>query len=54
MLGFPVHNEPIKEPFATQIRETLRRKATGEFTEEELKRIEHTKKVLSRYKAIWV
>lgn len=54
MLGFPEHNEPIKEPFASQIREALRRRATGEYNEEELKQMERSKEILSKFEAIWV
>jgi len=53
MLGFPSHNKPIEEPFASQIREKLIRYAKGEFTEEEIQQMKHSKEILSQYHAVW-
>lgn len=43
----------IKEPFASEIREKLKRYAKGEFTEEELKQQERSKEILKEYNAVW-
>lgn len=55
MLGFD-HKKTIiiKEPYASQIREKLLRYRKGEFTEEEIKKIENQKEISKKYKAIWV
>ena len=54
MLGIEKINIVIKEPFASKIREQLKRYHNNELTEEEKKQIEKTKKILKRYNAIWV
>lgn len=53
MLGFPSHNEPIKEPYASQIREKLVRYSKGEYTEEEKAFMDKMKKISKQYKAVW-
>ncbi len=54
MLGIEKINIVIKEPFASQIRERLRRYRNNELTKEERKQIEKTKRILKKYNAIWV
>ena len=54
MLGIEKINVVIKEPFASQIREKLKRYHNNELTEEERKQIEKSKKILEKYNAIWV
>ena len=54
MLGIEKINVVIKEPFASQIREKLKRYRNNELTEEERKQIEKSKKILEKYNAIWV
>ena len=55
MLGIENQKSTIvKEPFASKIRKKLKRYRNNNLTEEELKQIEKTKKILKKYKAIWV
>lgn len=54
MLGFERPHEPIKEPFASQLIEKLKRIYTGEYNEEDLSQIKRSKEILSKYHAIWV
>lgn len=54
MLGIEKINVVIKEPFASQIREKLRRYRNNELTEEEREQIEKSKRILKKYNAIWV
>lgn len=54
MLGIEKINVIIKEPFASQIREKLRRYRNNELTKEERKQVEKSKKILEKYNAIWV
>ena len=54
MLGIEKINVVIKEPFASQIREKLKRYRNNELTEEERKQVEKSKKILEKYNAIWV
>lgn len=54
MLGIEKINIVIKEPFASQIMERLRRYRNNELTEEEREQIEKTKRILKRYNAKWV
>ena len=54
MLGIEKVNIIIKEPFASQIREKLKRYRNNELTEDERKQIEKTKRTLKKYNAIWV
>ena len=54
MLGIEKINIVIEEPFASQIREKLRRYHNNELTEEERERIEKSKRILEKYNAIWV
>lgn len=49
MLGFQSNNEPIKEPFVSEIIDKLERYRKGEFTKEELKQQERSKKILNEY-----
>ena len=44
----------IKEPFASQIREKLKRYRNNDLTEEEREQIEKSKRILKKYNAIWV
>ena len=50
----PPHTEPIKEPFASEIRDKLYRYSHGMFTEEELQKMKHMKEISSKYNAVWV
>lgn len=54
MLGFPSHNEPIKEPFASQIREALIRHATKNYNLQEIEQIKRSKRINKMYKAVWL
>jgi hypothetical protein len=54
MLGIEKTNIVIKEPFASKIREKLKRYRNNDLTEEELKQIEKSKIILKKYNAIWV
>lgn len=54
MLGIEKVNIIIKEPFASQIREKLKRYRNNELTEEERKQIEKTKRTLKKYRARWI
>lgn len=54
MLGIEKINIVIKEPFASKIRERLKRYRNNELNEEDRKQIERTQKVLQKYNAIWV
>lgn len=54
MLGIEKINIVIEEPFASQIREKLRRYRNNELTEEEREQIEKSKRILKKYNAIWV
>lgn len=53
MLGFSSHNEPIKEPYASQIREKLIRYATKNYSKEDLTEIKRSKEILSKYYGVW-
>ena len=53
MLGFPSHNEPIKEPYASQLREKLMRYTTKNYSKEDLAEIKRSKEILSKYHAVW-
>ena len=53
MLGFDTAREPIKEPFASQIRDVIRRISTGQLNENDIKVIEETEKRGSTYEVIW-
>lgn len=50
----PPHTEPIKEPFASEIRDKLYRYSHGMFTEEELQKMKRMKEISSKYNAVWV
>ena len=54
MLGIEKINVISKEPFASQIREKLRRYRNNELTKEERKQVEKSKKILEKYNAIWI
>lgn len=54
MLGIEKINIIIKEPFASQIREQLKRYHNNELTEEEKKQIEKSKNILKKYNAKWI
>ena len=54
MLGIEKINVVIKEPFASQIREKLRRYRNNELTEKEREQVKKSKKILEKYNAIWV
>jgi hypothetical protein len=54
MLGFE-NKKPfvVTGKYAKELREKLRRYRTGEFNEEDLRQMERSKKILSKYNAIW-
>ena len=54
MLGFE-RNEPfiVSGKYAKKLRERLERYRTGNFNEEDRRMMERSKKILSKYKAIW-
>ena len=54
MLGIEKINIVIEEPFASQIREKLRRYRNNELTEEERERIEKSKRIMEKYNAKWI
>lgn len=54
MLGIEKINIVIKEPFASKIREQLKRYRNNELNEEERKQVEKSKRILKKYNAIWV
>ena len=54
MLGIEKINIVIKEPFASQIRDKLKRYRNNELNEEEQKQVEKSKRILKKYNAIWV
>lgn len=56
MIKIPSHHKEIKikEPYATRMVEHLKRFREGNLTEEELKQIDRTNKILSMYKVVWV
>jgi len=54
MLGIKKTNIVIKEPFASQILEKLKRYRNNDLTEEERKQVERSKRILKKYNAIWV
>ena len=56
MIRIPSHHKEIKieEPYATRMVEHLKRFREGNLTEEELKQIDRTNKILSMYKVVWV
>lgn len=53
MLGFDTFREPIKDPFASQIRDVVRRISTGELNEYDNKVIEESKQRGSTYEVVW-
>ena len=53
MLGFDTFREPIKDPFASQIRDAVRRISTGELNEYDNKVIEESKQRGSTYEVVW-
>lgn len=53
MLGFPSHNEPIKKPFASQIREALMRHATKNYNLQEIEQMKRSKRISKMYEAVW-
>lgn len=53
MLGFNYKREPIGEPFASQIRDSLRRAYTGEMTEYEKECEERLRKASEKYDFVW-
>ena len=54
MLGIEKISIVIKEPFASQIREKLKRYRNNELTEEEREQVKKSKRILKKYNAIWV
>ena len=54
MLGIEKVNIVIKEPFASEIRNKIKRYRNNELTKEERKQIERTQKILKKYNAKWV
>ena len=53
MLGFDTFREPIKEPFASQIRDAVRRIATGCLNEEDKRIMRESEERRSTYHAVW-
>lgn len=54
MLGIEKINIVIKEPFASQIREKLKRYHNNDLTEEEREHVEKLKRIFGKHNAIWV
>lgn len=54
MLGKPHTPIVIEEPYASEMRDRLRRYRKGEFTDEEKKQIERSKKILAMGKVEWI
>ena len=54
MLGFPSHNEPIKEPFASQLREALKRHVTKNYNLQEIEQMKRSKKIRKLYDVVWL
>ena len=54
MLGIEKINIVIKEPFASQIREKLKRFRNNELNDEEIAQVKRMQKILKKYKATWV
>lgn len=44
----------VKEPFASEIREKLKRYRNNELNEEERKQMERSEKILQKYNAVWL
>lgn len=53
MLGIESNREPIKDPFASQIRDVVRRITTGCLSEEDKRIIRESKEESGKYHAIW-
>jgi len=53
MLGIESKRESIKEPYASQIRDVVRRIATGCLNDEDKRIIKESNEMKSRYHAIW-
>ena len=53
MLGFDTVREPIKDPFASQIQDVIRRISTGQLNEYDKRVIEETEKRGSTYEVVW-
>ena len=53
MLGINSPRTPIHGSFADEIRESVRRISTGQLNEEDKRRIRRSRKVLSKYEAVW-
>ncbi len=53
MLGIDTIREPIKEPFASQVRDAVRRISTGQLNAYDKKVIEESKKRGSAYDVVW-
>lgn len=54
MLGIEKINIIIKEPFASQIREKLKRFRNNELNDEEIAQVKRTQKILKKYNAKWI
>ena len=53
MLGIDSVHTPIQGSFADEIRESVRRITTGHLNEADRSRMRRSRKVLSRYEAVW-
>lgn len=53
MLGIDTERLPIKDPFASQIRDAVRRISTGQLNEDDMRAVEEAKKRRSTYHAVW-
>lgn len=53
MFGVESNREPIKEPDASQIRDVVRRIATGCLNDEDRRIINESNEMKRRYHAIW-
>ena len=53
MLGIESKRELIKEPYASQIRDVVRRIATGCLNDEDRRIIKESNEMKSRYHAVW-
>lgn len=53
MLGIDTNREPIKEPFASQIKDVVRRIATGCLNGDDIRILEESQKRNDTYHAIW-
>ena len=53
MLGIDNKRPPIQEPFASQIRDAVRRVSTGQLNENDKRVIEDSEEIRRAYHAVW-